>query len=179
MRRNVKKRILHNNSPFDSDIFIEVDKTRRQGLADEKGSVFLSPSGMMSGGPSVEYFKNLCESPDNKIIFVGYQGEGSLGRKIQTIGARHSSGTKTIPLNVNGRTKATEVRMQIETIEGFSGHSDRNQLVNFFKKLAPRPERVITVHGDERSCLALAKTLGYSSRVEANTPRNLDSIRLK
>ncbi len=179
MRRNVKKRILHNNSPFDSDIFIEVDKTKREGLADEKSSVFLSPSGMMSGGPSVEYFKNLCENTQNKIIFVGYQGEGSLGRKIQTIGMRRMGGSKTIPLNIGGRTKAVEVKMQIETIEGFSGHSDRNQLVNFFKKLAPRPERVITVHGDEKSCTALAKTLGYSSRVETNTPRNLDSIRLK
>ena len=177
MRRNVKKRILHNNSPFDSDIFIEVDKTKRKDIADEKGSVFLSPSGMMSGGPSVEYFKNMCENPKNKIIFVGYQGEGSLGKKIQTMGIRNRG--KEIPLNMGGRTKAVKIEMQVETIEGFSGHSDRNQLLNFHKKLTPRPERVITVHGDERSCAALAKAIGYDRRVEVNTPRNLDSLRLK
>ena len=177
MRRNVKKRILHNNSPFDSDIFIEVDKTKRKDIADEKGSVFLSPSGMMSGGPSVEYFKNMCEDPKNKIIFVGYQGEGSLGKKIQTMGIRKQGGV--IPLNIDGRTKAVSVKMQVETIEGFSGHSDRNQLLSFHKKLTPKPERVIAVHGDEKSCIALAKAIGYHSRAEINVPRNLDSLRLK
>ncbi len=177
MRRNVKKRILHNNSPFDSDIFIEVDKTKRGDIADEKGSVFLSPSGMMSGGPSVEYFKSMCENPKNKIIFVGYQGEGSLGKKIQTMGMRSQG--KEIPLNIGGKTRAVRVGMQIETIEGFSGHSDRNQLLSFHKKLTPRPERVITVHGDEKSCTALAKAIGYHSKAEVNVPRNLDSIRLK
>lgn len=178
MRRNVRKRILHNNSPFDSDIFIEVDKTKRDSLADEKSSVFLSPSGMMNGGPSVEYFKNMCENPNNKIIFVGYQGEGSLGKKIQTMGMR-PGGNHTLPLNIDGRTQAVEVKMCIETIEGFSGHSDRNQLIAFYKKLMPKPERVITVHGDEKSCNALAKTINYSSKSEVNVPRNLDTIRLK
>ena len=177
MRRNVKKRILHNNSPFDSDIFIEVDKTKRKDIADERGSVFLSPSGMMNGGPSVEYFKNMCENPKNKIIFVGYQGEGSLGKKIQTMGVRGKG--REIPLNINGKTKAVKVEMQVETIEGFSGHSDRSQLLSFHKKLTPRPERVITVHGDEKSCVALAKAIGYDRHVEVNTPRNLDSLRLK
>ena len=178
MRRNVKKRILHNNSPFDSDIFIEVDKTKRDELVDEKCSVFLSPSGMMSGGPSVEYFKNMCEKPENKIIFVGYQGEGSLGKKIQTLGKRKGE-RRQIPMNINGKTRAIDIKMKIETIEGFSGHSDRNQLLRFYRKLTPKPERVITVHGDEKSCTSLGRTIAQMGRVEVNTPRNLDSIRLK
>jgi len=178
MRRNVKKRILHNNSPFDSDIFIEVDRTKRASLAEEKASLFLSPSGMMSGGPSVEYFKMMCGEPKNKIIFVGYQGEGSLGRRIQAMGNRGES-QRTIPLNIQGRTQGVDVKMQVETIEGFSGHSDRNQLLGFYKKLFPKPERVITVHGDERSCTSLAKTISYMGRAEVNTPRNLDTLRLK
>ncbi len=179
LRRNVKKRVLHNNSPFDSEIFIEVDKTRRDEVAEEKASVILSPSGMMTGGPSLEYFKQMCDNKKNAIIFVGYQGEGSLGKKVQNIGLRRNQVPKRIPLHIAGRTKEVEVNLNIETIEGFSGHSDRNQLVGFYKKVVPKPERVICVHGDERSCMSLSKTIGNNFRVEATAPRNLDSIRLK
>ncbi|MCD6414889.1 MAG: beta-CASP ribonuclease aCPSF1 [Candidatus Diapherotrites archaeon] len=177
MRRNIKKRVLHNNSPFDSDMFIVVDKTKRGEIMEEKGSVILSPSGMLTGGPSVEYFKSLCEDPKNTIIFVGYQGEGTLGKKVQLMGMRKNH--KKIPLQVGGKTIEFDVKMRIETIEGFSGHSDRNQLLGFYKRLQPKPERVITVHGDEKNCMNLARTLSYNYKVEATAPRNLDSIRLK
>ncbi|MCD4740671.1 beta-CASP ribonuclease aCPSF1 [archaeon] len=177
LRRNVKKRILHNNSPFDSDIFIVVDKTKREEIAEDKGAVILSPAGMLTGGPSVEYFKALCENPKNAIIFVGYQGEGSLGKKVQMMGLRKNH--KGIPMQVNGKTKEFKVNMRIETIEGFSGHSDRNQLLGFYKRLQPKPERVITVHGDEKSCVNLARTLSYNYKVEATAPRDLDTIRLR
>ncbi|MBN3037335.1 MAG: beta-CASP ribonuclease aCPSF1 [Candidatus Diapherotrites archaeon] len=178
LRRNVKKRVLHNSSPLDSDIFIEVDKTKRREIFEEKGSVFIAPSGMLTGGPSVEYFKNLCEDPRNSMVFIGYQGEGSLGKKIQNLGLRHEKG-KTLPMHMDGRTVGLTVNMHIETIEGYSGHSDRNQLLGFYKKLAPKPDRAILVHGDEKSCLNLGRALSYQFKVETNVPRNLDSIRLR
>ncbi|MCD6523086.1 MAG: beta-CASP ribonuclease aCPSF1 [Candidatus Diapherotrites archaeon] len=178
LRRNVRKRILHNNSPFESDIFIEVDKTQREEISEEKGSVFLSPSGMMSGGPSVEYFKAMCENPKNTLIFVGYQGEGSLGRRIQNLANRNSN-DRTIPMVIDGKTVGMNVKMRIETIEGYSGHSDRKQLLEFYRRLTPKPERVILVHGEEKKCTDLARTLAYSQRVETTAPRNLDSLRLK
>lgn len=177
MRRNVKKRVLHNNSPFDSEIFIVVDKTQRTEIAEDKGSVILSPAGMLTGGPSVEYFKALCENPKNGIVFVGYQGEGTLGKKVQLMGMRRNH--KSIPLQDDGKTKEFNVNMHIETIEGFSGHSDRNQLLGFYKRLQPKPERVITVHGDEKNCVNLARTFSYNYKVEATAPRNLDTIRLR
>lgn len=177
MHRNVKKRILHNNSPFDSEIFIVVDKTKREEIAEDKGAVILSPAGMLTGGPSVEYFKALCENPKNRIIFVGYQGEGSLGKKIQMMGRRNNH--KSLPMQVDGKTKEFQVKMHIDTVDGFSGHSDRNQLLTFYKRLQPKPERVITMHGDEKNCINMARTLSYNYKVEATAPRNLDTIRLK
>jgi len=177
LKKSVKKRVLHNNSPFDSDIFIEVDKTQREEISEERGSVILSPAGMLTGGPSVEYFKALCEDPKNTIIFVGYQGEGTLGKKIQLMGLRNNH--KKIPMQVQGKTVELDVKMRIETIEGFSGHSDRNQLLGFYKRLQPKPERVITVHGDEKNCISLARTISYNYKVETTAPRNLDSIRLR
>ncbi len=177
MKRSIQRRILHDDSPFDSEIFVEVDKAKRDQIAEEGYSVILAPSGMLTGGPSVEYFKKMAEDEKNTIVFVGYQGEGSLGRRIQSLGATNGKG-KEIPINDDGKTIALKVNMRIETIEGFSGHADRNQLISFFKKLSPRPQRVLLVHGEEKKSLALSRTLSRG-RVEVSVPRILDSIRLK
>jgi KH/beta-lactamase-domain protein len=182
LRKSVQRRVLHNNSPFDSEIFLEVDKTRRDEIAEEKGSVVISPSGMLTGGPSVEYFRRMAEDSRNSIVFVGYQGEGTLGRKVQVMGERrrnNNGGNRRIPINDSGRTLELSVNMGIETIEGFSGHSDRNQLLGFYKRLVPKPERVILLHGEESNCLNFSRTLGYKFKIETMVPRNLDSIRLK
>lgn len=173
LKRNIQRRILHNDSPFDSNIFQMVDHAKRQQIIQDKRSVILAPAGMMNGGPVLTYFKELCEDPNNAIVFVGYQAEGSLGRKIQR-------GMKEIPMeDENGKTKGYNVNMHVETIDCLSGHADFNQLLGYVKKIYPRPERILTVHGEERKCLNLAKTFGYKFRAEANAPRNLDSIRLK
>ena len=135
---------------------------------------------MLTGGPSVEYFKAMVENPKNALIFVGYQGEGSLGKKIQSMSMRtNNHNNKTLPMQINGKTTALNVRMSIKTVEGYSGHSDRNQLIQFYKRIIPKPEKVITVHGDEKSCTSLGKTLAFKYHVENVTPRNLDSIRLR
>ncbi len=176
LKSNVKKRILHNKSPFESDIFIDVDASERHKVAHEKSSVILSPSGMLTGGPSVDYFKNMCENEKNAIIFVGYQGKGSLGRKIQNLGNNGKS--KKIPLRDNGRTRGYKVNMDIHTIEGFSGHADRRQLLGFYKKLNPKPNRVMTVHGDSRKCETLGRDISRKFHTSYVSPRNLDTIRL-
>ncbi len=177
MKRAIQRRILHDDSPFDSEIFIEVDKSKRDQIAEEGYSVILAPSGMLTGGPSVEYFKKMAENEKNTIIFVGYQSEGSLGRRVQTIGLTNGQG-KEIPINEDGKTVALKINMRIETIEGFSGHADRNQLISFFKKVTPRPQKVLVVHGEEKKALALSRTLSRG-RLEVDAPRILDSVRLR
>jgi hypothetical protein len=172
LKKNLQRRVLHNDSPFDANIFQMVDRTKRKEIIDQGRCVILAPAGMMNGGPVIEYFKNICEDPKNTIIFVGYQAEGALGRKIQR-------GVKEIALEDNGKTRGYNINMRVETVEGFSGHADINQLLGYFKKLSPRPERVLTMHGEEKKCMNLARTLSYKFRVEASAPRNLDSIRLK
>ena len=72
---------------------------------------------MLTGGNSVEYFKWLCEDDRNTLIFVGYQSEGSLGRRIQ------KRMEKKCLLKRDNKTKVFNVKMEIKTINGFSGHS--------------------------------------------------------
>jgi hypothetical protein len=128
---------------------------------------------MLTGGSSLAYFYRMAENPNNTIIFVGYQGEGSLGRKIQ-------GGLRTLPVPAgNGKTKALHVQMRVETIEGFSGHSDRNQLINYVRNLRPKPKRILINHGDRNSAIDFSRYISSKFAVNSTAPQNLDAIRLK
>ncbi len=172
LKSSLQRKVLHNNSPFNSNIFQEVDPKQREVIIERGRAVVISPAGMMNGGPVLEYFKALAEDERNTLIFVGYQAEGSLGRKIQR-------GVKEVALENDKKVESYQIKMNVKTIEGYSGHADYNQLLGFFKKLSPKPDRVLLVHGEESKCLNLARNLSYKFRVEANCPRNLDSTRLK
>ena len=124
---------------------------------------------MLTGGPSVAYFKELADNPKNSIIFVNYQGEESLGRLVQR-------GEKEI--KINGEEKIN-VKLEVYTLDGFSGHSDRNQLINFVRRLEPQPKKIILVHGESSRCLDLASSLHKLQKVETIAPKNLESIRIR
>lgn len=172
LRHNIQRRILSNDSPFESRIFEPVKKDREE-IAGGDPCVIIAPSGMLSGGPSVEYLKLLADDPKSTMIFVGYQSALSLGRKIQR-------GLKEIAtVGDDGRATSLKVKMQIETVEGYSGHSDRQQLLALLKMMHPKPERVFTLHGDESKCEDLGRTVSKLMHIESRAPMNLDAIRLK
>ena len=79
----------------------------------------------------------------------------------------------------DGKLMPIKVNMNVKTVEGFSGHSDRRQLISFVENMRPRPRTIFTMHGEEQKCEDLARTFGRVMHVEARAPMNLDSIRLK
>lgn len=172
LRDNVQRTILSGHSPFESPIF-ELVKGDRQEVAEGEPCVILAPSGMLSGGPSVGYLKLLAENPNNTLIFVGYQAVNTLGRKIQR-GDR-----EVATIGEDGRLESIKINMRVETCEGFSGHSDRRQLIAFARSLRPKPAHIYLMHGEESKCEDLAGALSKILRVEARAPMNLDGIRLK
>ncbi|MFH1821063.1 MAG: beta-CASP ribonuclease aCPSF1 [Methanobacteriota archaeon] len=161
-------------NPFLSDMFKKVSgPDQRTEVIDGEPSVILSTAGMMAGGPVLEYFKRLAPDPKNTLIFVGYQGEGSMGRRIQ-------KGWREIPMRSDkGKPEEVKVNMEIKTIEGFSGHSDRSQLLNYVRRLSPKPRRIISIHGEESKCVNFAGTLRKLFRAETRAPLNLETIRLR
>ncbi|MCJ7606461.1 MAG: beta-CASP ribonuclease aCPSF1, partial [Thermoplasmata archaeon] len=160
-------------NPFLSDIFKRVDSSemRERICHDPEPCIILATSGMMSGGPVMEYFKAWCDDPLNTIVFVGFQADGTMGRKIQ-------KGWNEITLNDRGKQLVLQMKMDTETVDGFSGHSDRRQLVNYVSTLEPRPERIIIGHGDDFKCADLASTLYKKFGIETRAPLNLETIRL-
>ena len=86
LNNQVKKAIFHQDSnPFLSPVFKQLGsaKERNQVMEKEGPCIILATSGMLSGGASVEFFKEMADNPKNMLIFVSYQGVGSLGRRIQ------------------------------------------------------------------------------------------------
>lgn len=161
-------------NPFLSDVFNRVDSMdmRENILNDPDSCVVLATSGMMNGGPVLEYFKAWADNPNDALMFVGYQAEGTIGRRIQ-------KEWKEITLNDRGKTITLPIKMTVEVVDGFSGHSDRLQLLNYVGNLEPRPEKVIVGHGEEYKCSDLASSLYKKYGMETRAPMNLETIRLK
>ncbi|MFH1249169.1 MAG: beta-CASP ribonuclease aCPSF1 [archaeon] len=173
LSNTVKSQIFQDNNPFSSEIFKRIGSSQERKEVFEGGScVVLATSGMLVGGASVEYFKEFATSKNNSIIFVCYQGIGSLGRQVQ-------EGLTEARFNVEGREEVVKVNLEIVTIDGLSAHSGRNQLLAFVNNLQPQPKKIIVNHGEQSKCLDLASTLYQLYRVETSAPRNLETIRLK
>ena len=176
MSKSVRQSLFQKGeSPFLSPVFRQVASPKeRKKLLEETGPcVIMATSGMLIGGPSVEYLRQMMDNPKNTLCFVSYQAEGSLGRRIQR-------GEKEIAFSLGGnKHEVNPLKMEIKVLEGFTGHSGRNELINFVKRCSPQPKKIIINHGERTRCLDLASSIHKQFRIETNTPKNLETIRLR
>jgi len=175
LAREVRNSILHEGiNPFQSEYFTIVEHpSAREEIIEGRECIVMATSGMLEGGPVIEYFKRLASDKKNTIIFVSYQIEGTLGRRVQ-------KGIEEISmLNSEGKIEITKVKMQVESIEGFSGHSDRRQIINYVRRVTPRPGKVIVCHGEKAKCYSIADYLRRKFNVDAVAPRVLETVRLR
>jgi len=176
LRDDLRDRIFHEDeNPFLAEQFNHIDEgeDERRDVADGEPAIILSTSGMVTGGPIMSWLEHLGPDPDSRLVFVGYQAQGTLGRRIQ-------NGWDEIPLgNGNGRGRGNTVtmRMDVETVDGFSGHADRQGLENFVRTMNPRPEKVLCVHGDESSTQDLSSALYHEYNMRTFAPKNLETFR--
>lgn len=156
-------------NPFLSESFVSVDSSDlREKVINGDPCVIITTSGMMNGGPVMEYLSNLAPDERNALVFVGYQADGTLGRRIQ-------KGWREVPL---GRGKTIVINLEIVTVDGFSGHSDRRQLMNYVGQVQPRPEKIFTIHGDENNTIDLASSLYKRYHIQTHSPMNLETYRM-
>jgi uncharacterized protein len=171
---SIRKQIFHKDAnPFLSPIFKRVgsQKERKEVIEDAGPCVIVATSGMLVGGPSVEYLRKLAEDKRNSLVFSCYQGEGSLGRRIQR-------GEREIMFKNGNKQELCHIKMEVHRIE-ITNHSDRKQLMNYLYKVNPKPKKVIINHGENSRCLDLASTIHKSLRIETAAPRNLETLRIK
>ncbi len=169
----VRAQIFQDRNPFVSNIFSRVGSSQERKKVVEGGPcIVLATSGMLVGGASVEYFKEFASNEKNSIIFVCYQGVGSLGRQVQ-------EGLSEVKMIVDGKEEIVKVKLEVHTANGFSAHSGRNETMAMFNNMRPKPKRVMLLHGEVSKSLDLASAIYKLNRVETNVPRNLETMRLR
>ncbi len=123
--------------------------------SDPNPKVIISASGMCEAGRIRHHLKHNLWKESNIILFVGYQAEGSLGRRL-----------------LNGETRVTlfgeeiSVGAEIATLQGTSGHADRDGLIKWLEGFKTKPETVFVNHGDNDACedfKNLLKDKGYNA----------------
>ncbi|HDN62868.1 MAG TPA: beta-CASP ribonuclease aCPSF1 [Candidatus Bathyarchaeota archaeon] len=168
------KMVYENVNPFKSDYFTIVEHpSARDEIVEGEPCIIMATSGMLEGGPVIEYFTQLAEDKKNTIVFVSYQIEGTLGSRIL-------KGVKEVSmLTSEGKMRVIRLRMNVEYIKGFSGHSDRRELMKYLQKFSPKLERIIVCHGEKSKALSFAETLRKRFKTEVLVPEVLETVRLK
>ena len=96
------------------------------------------------------------------------------------MGSRLQKGMTEAPIiNSNGKMEVMKVEMQVESVRGFSGHSDRRQLVNYIHRMKPKPERIIVLHGEKSKSMSMAHLFKRKYNVDALVPEVLETIKLR
>ena len=175
LAREIRQKILEtDDNPFDSQYFTNVEHpdTREEALREGSPGIILATSGMLEGGPVLEYFKKTAPEKANKILFVSYQVNGTMGRRVLD-GARQVS-----LLGRDGKVEIVNINCGIEKLDGFSGHSDYNQLMSFVQRLRPKLRRVLINHGERRKSENLALSIRRMYKLSAHYPQIQEAIKL-
>jgi KH/beta-lactamase-domain protein len=171
---DVRKSVSQGINPFQSEYFTVINGhgKRDEVFSDENAAIIMATSGMLEGGPSVEYFKEIAPSPNNKILFVSYQINGTLGRRVLD-----GTMNEVSMLDKNGKVKVVPVRCQTQKMDGFSGHSDFNQIMSFVAKI--RPKRVLVNHGERSKSDNVASAIYSRLKIRSGVPDNREMLRLR
>ena len=174
LSRELRSKILEEGvNPFKSDYFTEIEHPSNREEAYREGpAIMMATSGMLEGGPVLDYFENIAPSDRNKILFVSYQVQGTLGRRVLDGSSQASL------MDQSGKIKIVDVRAAVQKVEGFSGHSDYNQIIRFIGKLRPKLQVVLVNHGEKRKTENLAYAIQRIYRVPTIHPAVQEAIRV-
>ena len=127
-------------------------------------SIIISASGMCEVGRIKHHLKHNLWRHDSTILFVGYQAIGTLGRKIVDGAKKVKIFGEDITINAN-----------VQYIEAFSGHADKEGLIRFVDSFNKRPKQIFLVHGDEDAQISLSSALKEKFDIPVEIPMRGDS----
>lgn len=159
LSRSLKEMLVRGEDPFEPAGFSFVrtaDESRA--INDMSECIVLAGSGMCSGGRIMHHLKHNLYKKDTHVFFVGYQAYGTLGRRL-------IDGAKKVRI----AGEEVSVKAQFHTLNGFSAHADRDDLLKW-ANCFPKKARFIVVHGEPKSAQSLALGLsdnGYAARIPA------------
>ena len=127
--------------------------------------VIIAGAGMSGGGRGRAHELEDLGSPDTMLLFVGYQAPGTLGRRIED-GAKYVS--------IDGAD--VRVRARIDNLTGYSGHADRDQLLQFVENAGESLEKVFVTMGEPKSSMFLAQRIKDFLNLEARVPEQNETV---
>ena len=130
--------------------------------------IIISASGMCDAGRIKHHLKHNLWKKESSVMFVGYQAEGTLGRRLV-------DGAKRVKIFGEDIT----VNARIEMIEGFSGHADRDGLINWIGRFNRKPSKIFIVHGEEAVMNEFASLIDQKFGIDAVVPSRGDSFIIK
>lgn len=174
---------MHNTQEYDSEAYAMLLENQQNPLklpqlkftktADESKAlnhldtpaIIISASGMADAGRILHHLKHNLWRPESSVLFVGYQAEGSLGRRL-------TEGVKRVKI----MGEEISVKAAIYNLDGFSAHADQAQLLEWLKHFsAPKPACVYLVHGEATASGPLAKLIQEQVDLPVHIPQLGDS----
>ena len=134
------------------------EESKMLNFSDEP-KIIISASGMCEAGRIKHHLKHNLWKKESSIVFVGYQAEGTLGRRIL-------DGEK----NVKIFGEEIHITAEIHNVEGFSGHADKIALLDWLKGFKEKPKKVFIVHGEQESKLAFAEEIRQKLNIDCIIP---------
>ena len=142
--------------------------TVSRALNDHPGPcLIMAGAGMCTGGRILHHFRHNLSRPETTVLFVGYQGHGSLGRMIV-------DGKKSV--NILGQK--TAVRASVHTFGGLSGHAGQTDLLGWLVSFAGSRPHVFLTHGEERARKPLGKIIKERFNLRVDYPGHRETIEL-
>lgn len=137
-----------------------------RGLNERKeSSIIISASGMCEAGRIKHHLKHNLWRKESTILFVGYQAQGTLGRKIV-------EGAKKVKIF----GEDISINARIEVIEGFSGHADKDGLLEWIGRFNRKPAKIFIVHGEEESMAEFANEINTRFKIDTVIPERGESF---
>ncbi|MGI9541722.1 MAG: MBL fold metallo-hydrolase RNA specificity domain-containing protein [Cyclobacteriaceae bacterium] len=133
----------------------------------KKNAIIISASGMCTGGRIIHHLYHRLPREKDTVLFVGYQAEGTRGRRILEQEETIRIFGKDVPLNC-----------QVRHINGLSAHADRSEILRWLGNFKKGPKYTFVVHGEVESATALADSLKQDFQWNAVVPDYLESFQL-
>ncbi|MDZ4834026.1 MAG: MBL fold metallo-hydrolase [Candidatus Melainabacteria bacterium] len=135
-------------------------------------------SGMANGGRIVSHLTKRLPHKENTVVFVGYQGTGTLGNALVRFAEGNPFVERTGPVDptaapktVNVQGKPLKVRATVEFMSDYSGHADYMDIINWLGKFTQKPKMVFMVHGDEDALEGMRDQVATRLRWNATVPK--------
>lgn len=130
-------------------------------------AIIISASGMADAGRILHHLKHNLWRPESTVLFVGYQAQGSLGRRLL-------EGIKKVRI----MGEEISVRARIANLEGFSAHADKDQLTDWLSNFTSKPANIFIVHGEQEMSEPFAALIADKFNIPTYIPKYGDAVRL-